>query len=139
MALDRPAGDDGLPVRPAIDTVLTMFYYDDLARAADWYAGVLGFPRLIDADGFVLFGITDQARLALVGAGRGSQQPIPGTNKGAMLSIQTSELDRWHAALFARNVPGTGVGLSIGGDGRTIEFKVTDPEGYTIEFFDWID
>lgn len=139
MAFDLRLDDDGLPVRPVIDTVLTMFYYHDLAGAADWYADVLGFPRLIDADGFVLFGITGQARLALVGAGRGSQQPIPGTNKGAMLSIQTHELEQWHAALFARQVPGTGVGLSVGGDGRTIEFKVTDPEGYTIEFFDWVE
>jgi catechol-2,3-dioxygenase len=126
------------PGRPAVDAVLTMFYYNDLALAAEWYEHVLGFPRLIDADGFVLLGITEHAQLALVEVGRGSQQPIAGTNKGAILSIQTSDLQRWHADLFARDVPGTGIGLLVGGDGRTIEFKILDPEGYTIEFFEWI-
>lgn len=116
-----------------------MFYYDDLERAADWYEHVLGLPRLMEAEGFVLFGITEQAKLALVGAAYGSQVPIPGPNKGAILSLQTDDLERWHADLFARGVEGTGIGLLVGGDGRTIEFKVRDPEGYTIEFFDWID
>jgi catechol-2,3-dioxygenase len=125
--------------RPAIGAVLTMFYYDDLDRAADWYEHVLGLRRMMAAEGFVLFEVSGQAQLALVGAGYGSQRPIPGTNKGAILSIQTSELERWHADLFARNVPGTGIGLCVGGDGRTLEFKVSDPEGYTIEFFEWIE
>ena len=127
------------PGRPAIDAALTMFYYDDLPRAAEWYEQVLGLPRLMEAEGFVLFGVAGQAKLALVGAAHGSQRPIPGVNKGAILSLQTSELQRWHATLFARGVEGTGIGLVVGGDGRTVEFKIRDPEGYTIEFFEWIE
>lgn len=127
-----------LPI-PSIDGVLTMFYYEDLAAATDWYERVIGFEKLLDVAGFSLFRVHEGSQLALVGDGFGSQRSIPGTNKGAILSIQTRALQQWHERLFRYQVPGTGEGLQTGGDGRTIEFKVRDPEGYTIEFFEWIE
>lgn len=127
-----------LPI-PSIDGVLTMFYYADLAAATEWYERVIGFEKLLDVAGFSLFRVHEGSQLALVGDGFGSQRSIPGTNKGAILSIQTRALQQWHERLFRYQVPGTGEGLQTGGDGRTIEFKVRDPEGYTIEFFEWIE
>lgn len=127
------------PSIPKVDGVLTMFYYADLAAAERWYEEVIGFEKVMRLDGLALFRVHASSHLALVGDGAGSQQPIAGTNKGAILSIQTSELQQWHQRLFAHQLPGTGRGLHIGCDGRTIEFKVRDPEGYTVEFFEWID
>lgn len=124
---------------PPIDGVLTMFYYQDLEAAAAWYEQVLGFEKILAFPGLTLFRVHQGSQLALVGNGSGSQRPIPGTNKGAILSIQTPALQAWHERLFDHKVPGTGEGLEIGGDGRTIEFKVRDPEGYTIEFFQWLE
>ncbi|AHE52714.1 hypothetical protein NX02_04865 [Sphingomonas sanxanigenens DSM 19645 = NX02] len=127
-----------LPI-PSIDGVLTMFYYRDLAAATDWYERVIGFEKILAFEGLSLFRVHQGSQLALVGEGFGSQQPIAGTNKGAILSIQTRVLQQWHERLFRYQVPGTGEGLQSGGGGLTIEFKVRDPEGYTIEFFEWIE
>lgn len=132
----REPTDDG--AAPHVAAVLTMFYYQDVDRAAAWYEDKLGFRRLMQTTGFVLFEVSGVAQLALIGAGHGSQQPIAGSGKGAILSIETEDLEGWHALLFAREVEGTGTGLQVGGGGRTVEFKVQDPEGYTIEFFEWI-
>ena len=124
---------------PDISGVVTMFYYEDLPAAAAFYEDRIGFERVMAFDGIVMLKLAEQSFLALVGAGYGSQQPIAGHNKGAILSIQTRQLESWHARLFALDVEGTGVGVQVGGGGRTLEFKIQDPEGYTIEFFEWIE
>ena len=118
---------------------MTIFYYADLAEAARWYEEVLGFERMLSLDGAEVFRVADNAQLALVAEGKGSQPVIAGRGKGALLSIQTDELEAWHARLFALGVEGTGKGAHVGADGTTIEFKVYDPGGYTVEFFEWIE
>lgn len=141
LCLDDVMGDipSQRPPIPPIDGVLTMFYYENLPAAAEWYEHVLGFEKIMAFDGLALFRVHEGSQLALVGNGAGSQRPIAGTNKGAILSIQTRALQQWHERLFDLKAPGTGEGLQVGGDGRTVEFKVYDPEGYTIEFFEWIE
>ena len=131
-----PEAYDG--VGPRVVAVLTMFYYRDLPAAAAWYERTLGFRRIRGTKGFVLFEIGGTAQLCLIDGNFGSQRPIDGTNKGAMLSIQTDNVERWHDTLAARGVEGAGHGLTSGAGGATTEFKVRDPEGYTIEFFRWI-
>ena len=126
-------------LRPSIVGALTMFYYADLAAAADWYETVLGFERIFSTKGLELFRIEGAASLALVQDGYGSQRASPSRQKGAILSIHTDQLEAWHARLFALGVEGTGLGLEVGADGMTIEFKVHDPGGYTVEFFEWIE
>ncbi|MBB5684777.1 VOC family protein [Sphingobium boeckii] len=121
-----------------ITGVLTMFYYRDLAAAADWYETRIGFERVMDTENFVVLRIFQSSHLALVTDGFGSQSPIEGANKGALLSIQTADLERWQRHLHDRGVEGAELGLGAGCGGRTIEFKVRDPEGYTLEFFQWI-
>ena len=117
--------------------VHTMFYYDDLQVAIDWYQQV-GFENVLNLDFVSIFRIAPSAYVSLVDGRNGSQRPIPGTAKGAMLSIETTDIEGWHRALFERRIEGTGKGLEIGCEGRTIEFKVRDPGGYTIEFFEWL-
>ena len=129
-------GSSGLP---RISGAVTLFYYDEIATAARWYEDVIGFEKQVDLGWLALFQVADQAYLGLVAAEAGSQQPIPGANKGAILSIVTTDLEKWHRRLFAAGLPGTGEGLEIGCGGLSIEFKVRDPGGYTIEFFEWID
>lgn len=134
-----PGLPPGLPPRPPISGVITIFYYADLAAAARWYAEVIGLEPLMHLDGVEIFRIEGNAHLALVAEGKGSQRFIAGRQKSALLSIHTSDLEGWHARLFALGVEGTGMGAQIGADGTTIEFKVYDPGGYTVEFFEWID
>ncbi|HWU01781.1 MAG TPA: VOC family protein [Novosphingobium sp.] len=124
---------------PRINGAYVMFYYHDMAQAARWYADVVGLEPWMTAPGLALFRLNAGACLALVQDGSGSQRAIEGANKGAILSIETDALEAWHARLFAQGVEGTGHGLQVGCDGMTIEFKVRDPGGYTVEFFEWIE
>ncbi len=126
-------------VIPRLSGVMTLFYYDDVAAAARWYAANLDFEKVIDYDWLTVFRVVDRSYLGLVAAGAGSQRPVAGANKGAMISIETTDLDKWHDRFFRAGVAGTGRGLDIGCDGQSIEFKVQDPGGYTVEFFEWID
>jgi catechol 2,3-dioxygenase-like lactoylglutathione lyase family enzyme len=120
---------------PSITGVLTLFYYRDLAAARNWYENRLGFERTMDIEGGVIFRIHEHSHIALVAGDFGSQRPIGGRNKGAMLSIQTDQLEAWYRR-FA-GVEGTESGICVGAGGRTREFKIYDPEGYSLEFFEW--
>lgn len=131
------AGQPPLP-RPGISGVVTIFYYADLPAASRWYTDVLGLEPVLHLDGVELFRIVGDAHLALVAEGKGSQPVIAGRDKSALLSIQTDDLEGWHARLFALGAEGTGEGAQVGADGTTIEFKVYDPGGYTVEFFEWL-
>jgi len=122
---------------PGLSGVLTIFYYRNLAAAAEWYARALGFECVRREEGLVLFRVNREAMLALVGDGHGSQRPIEGRQKGAILSLQTDNLDGWHAHLTARGVVDD-TSIHPGYGGRTREFKLFDPEGYTVEFFEWL-
>ncbi|WP_232476348.1 VOC family protein [Flavisphingomonas formosensis] len=124
---------------PRISGAVTLFYYDEIETASHWYENVIGFEKQVDLDWLALFRIADQAYLGLVAANAGSQRPIPGANKGAILSIVTTDLEKWHRRLFAAGVAGTGQGLEIGCGGLSIEFKVRDPGGYTLEFLEWLE
>lgn len=120
-----------------VSGVHTMFYYDDLEAAIDWYEQV-GFEKVLNLDFVCIFKITGSCFVSLVDATSGSQNPVRGPNKGAILSIETTDLEAWHEHLFAKRIEGTGQGAEIGCGGRTIEFKLRDPGGYTIEFFEWL-
>jgi catechol 2,3-dioxygenase-like lactoylglutathione lyase family enzyme len=122
-----------------VDGAITLFYYDDVETATHWYEEVIGFEKVLDHGWLAVFRLRDHAYLGLVSSSAGSQRPLDGPNKGVLLTIATRDLERWHARLFERGVPGTGEGLQIGGEGLTIEFKVRDPGGYTLEFFEWLE
>ena len=124
---------------PTVLNALTMFYYRDLEAAAAWYENVIGFERVLSSKGLELFEIEGSSKLALIQDGFGSQKATTDHQKGAILSIETDQLEEWHARLFAFGVEGTGVGLLVGAGGMTLEFKIHDPGGYTVEFFEWID
>lgn len=131
VKLDRPL--------PRIGGVMTIFYYESIAPIIPFYEELLGFERVLDHGWVVILQIAEGCRLALVEGEGGSQRAIAGTNKGATLSIETRDLANWHDRLLASGANLTGVGLDMGCDGRTIEFRVLDPGGYTVEFLEWIE
>ncbi len=120
---------------PAINGVHTMFYYENLPRATEWYDRI-GFENVLRLEFVSIFRLSSSSYLSLVDGHHGSQRPVK--KKGAILSIETTDLEGWHRHLFTKDVEGVGVGLDIGCGGRTVEFKLIDPEGYTLEFFQWL-
>ena len=122
---------------PSITGGVPFFYYNDLNAAANWYEDKIGLTKVTDEEWVVIFKLTDTSYLGLVNASGGSLQPSE--NKGALLSIETAELEAWYEKL--KDVEGINMihGIEEGGDGMIDEFRMTDPGGYIIEFFRWRD
>ncbi len=120
---------------PSIAGVVPFFYYNDLNEAADWYEKKLGFDKVTEEDWVVIFEITKTSYLGLVNATGGSLQPTE--EKGALLSIETAELESWYEKLNAVDGINMVHGIEESDDGMIEEFRMTDPGGYIIEFFRW--
>lgn len=114
---------------------MPFFYYENLQEAADWYEHKLGLKKSTQEEWVVIFELTPTSYLGLVNASGGSLRPT--SNKGALLSIETEDLEIWYERLKA--VEGINMihGIEIGADGMIEEFRMTDPGGYVVEFFRW--
>lgn len=95
----------------------------------------LGFKKLTDEDWVVIFKITDTSYIGLVNATGGSLKPT--AEKGALLSIETAELESWYEKLDAIDGIHMIHGIERSDDGMIEEFRMTDPGGYIVEFFRW--
>jgi predicted enzyme related to lactoylglutathione lyase len=129
-------GPDGV-IAGAPRRAITFFYYDDLAPAVAFYRDVLGLKLAMDEPWCAMFELNSGARLGLVDAAAGSQRPISGFNKGAILSLEVDDLAACLERLKRQGTTGATTELVSGCGGRTEEFKVFDPGGYTVEFFHW--
>ncbi len=129
---------DAVPTLPGHAGAITFFYYDKLDAAVRWYRDVIGLEPVMVEEWMALFQVTPGHCLGLVGASEGSQSPVAGPNKGAMLSIETDCLEDWYRRLQKMGADGLDDGFQPGCRGRTIEFRVRDPGGYYVEFFRWV-
>ncbi len=120
---------------PSIAGGVPFFYYNDLNEAADWYENKLGLNKVTQEDWVVIFELTDTSYVGLVNATGGTLQPTE--NKGALLSIETAELEAWYEKL--KDVEGINMihGIEGSEDGWIEEFRMIDPGGYVVEFFRW--
>ncbi len=119
-------------------TTISIFYYENVGAAIDWYRSALGFEAVLVENWLGLFRVSGQHLVGLVDSASGNQH-VPGPNKGAMLSIEVADLEGLFDQLKTRGVVEPDAALLIGCDGRMREFRVRDPGGYLIEFFHWID
>ena len=121
---------------PPITAGVPFFYYSDLREAADWYQNKLGLELLTDKEWVVIFRLNEASYVGLVNATGGSLAPTE--NKGALLSIETQDLEGWWDKL--KDVEGINVvhGIEIGAQGMVQEFRVQDPGGYIVEFYRWV-
>lgn len=133
-----PPGGDAAALL-GVKGVVTFFYYDDLASAVAFYERVIGLRKVLENEWCGLFELRPGAILGLVDAVAGSQTPIAGRNKGAILSIETDRLEACLARMKALGLISQSAGLERGCAGRTWEFKIHDPAGYCLEFFRWIE
>jgi len=120
---------------PSIAGGVPFFYYQDLAKATDWYEKKLGLKMFVDEGWVVIFKLTPSSYIGLVNATGGTLRPTE--NKGAMLSIETEDLEAWYERL--KDIEGINMnhGIEEGGHGLIEEFSMTDPGGYIVEFFRW--
>jgi len=118
-----------------IDGYLTFFYYNDLERAARFYGEVLGFELVMSRDWVTIFRVHETGHLGLVDQVRGSHKPSP--EKPVRLQIWVRDVLSWFNYL-------NGLGLVepprvyVGEELRIKTCTVKDPEGYTVEFCEYI-
>lgn len=121
---------------PPITAGVPFFYYTDLREAVDWYQNKLGLEVLVDKEWVVIFRLNEASYLGLVNATGGSL--VPTENKGALLSIETQDLEGWWDRL--KDIEGINMihGIEVGAQGLVQEFRMQDPGGYVVEFYRWM-
>jgi hypothetical protein len=126
-ALDRPPS-----------AAITFFYYDDLPGAVAFHRQLLGLQVTMVREWCAICELAGGARLGLVDGLHGSQRPVSADDKGAILSLEVDDLEDCLERCRALGLADADAQLIAGCGGLTLEFKIRDPGGYTIEFFRWI-
>lgn len=130
-----PANSQEVNMPPFEDTIL-MFYYRDMAGAVNFYEQVLGLEKTLDSKGAKLYRINSTSQVGLIEEGSGYHR-VQAEN-AVMLSLVTDDVDAW----FGRVSQADGIEVlkpPQDSDKNPIRaFLVTDPGGYTVEFFQWL-
>jgi catechol 2,3-dioxygenase-like lactoylglutathione lyase family enzyme len=130
---------------PPVNALVTNFYYENLPAAREWYVEKLGFRLLYDADWVIIVEVARGMQIALVDGDKGEMRAVQ--EKGTMLSIETDALEEWHTRVSKIEGINWYQSKKAGGDRRPArqirehedirEFRILDPGGYLIEFYQW--
>ncbi|HMN73770.1 MAG TPA: VOC family protein [Rhodoblastus sp.] len=138
---EKPASSFS-PRAPALRGVLeTSLYVENLARAADFWEGVMSLKRLAPGDGrFVAYDAGDRTVLLLFARGAtletahmpgGTIPPHDGAGRLHLaFAVAAAELPDWEARLAQAGVPVEGRATWPRG-GESIYFR--DPDGHLVE------
>ena len=118
-----------------IDGTITFFYYDDLAKAVDFYENVMGFEKVIDIPLAKVFKVHGESHVGLVDGHEGYLKFKE--DKPVMLSWFSDDIDGWYERLKEKGVeveqpPEKQSYLEM----KTMLFR--DPEGYLLEVLQWL-
>ena len=106
-------------------------YYRDLARAADFYAQVLGLELVMDHGYAKVFQLTPHSFIGLVDGEKGTFKSSD--TKPVIIATVTEDVEKWYDHLIASGV----TILKPIKDNPTLGlrgFAALDPEGYVLEF-----
>lgn len=109
---------------------MTFVYFNDLARAIDFYENTLGFPVVIDQGWCKVYRVTETGHWGLVDGNRGYHRPSE--TKPIMLALRVDDVDAWYEFVLEKgikplNAPRFNKELGIH------VFLFLDPEGHVIE------
>ncbi len=119
-----------------LEGALTLFYYDDLELAFNFYNDIIGFEFVADFGYVKLFKVIEGALLGLVDGQLGSHRTS--LSKPVRLVVMVKDIDAWFSRVKAGGVetleaePFTGVKMKLKG------FTFHDPEGYTVEMCQYL-
>ena len=119
-----------------LEGTLTLFYYDDLKKAFDFYNDIVGFDFVADFGYVKIFRIVEGALLGLVDGRLGSHRTSP--SKPVRLVVMVKNIDCCFKKIRAGGVetfedePFTGKKMNLKG------FTFEDPEGYTVEMVQYL-
>ena len=119
-----------------LEGTLTLFYYDDLKKAFNFYNHIIGFDFVADFGYVKIFKIIEGALLGLVDGQLGSHRTSP--SKPVRLVVMVKDIEAWFKKIKTGGVetfedePFTGKKMKLKG------FTFEDPEGYTIELVQYL-
>ncbi len=119
-----------------LEGTLTLFYYDDLKKAFNFYNHIIGFDFVADFGYVKIFKIIEGALLGLVDGQLGSHRTSP--TKPVRLVVMVKDIEAWFKKIKTGGVetfedePFTGKKMKLKG------FTFEDPEGYTIELAQYL-
>jgi hypothetical protein len=110
---------------------ITLFYYTDLETASRFYESI-GFQKVVDLEWWKVFKITEDVYLGLVG---GDIVPEGIESKKAVkLVIMVDDVDSWFNKLNEMGIKLDHEEVYSSSRLNLREFSFSDPEGYSIEF-----
>ena len=119
-----------------LEGTLTLFYYDDLEQAFNFYNDIIGFEFVADFGYVKIFKVIEGALLGLVDGELGSHRTNP--SKPVRLVVMVKDIDAWFSRVKAGGVetletePFTGTKMRLKG------FTFHDSEGYTVEMCQYL-
>ena len=117
---------------------VTFMYYEDLAAPREFYGQTLGLVPYLENDWVTLFHAASGATLGLVKAQ--DSRPNAATKRSViMVSLVTDDVAAWYRKLRSNASVRTVKDLYDHPGVPIRAFEIEDPEGYTIEFFQWLD
>jgi len=125
-----------MSINDGLEGSITFFYYNDLAKADEFYSEIMGFQTVIDVVFAKVFKISDGAHVGIVDGNIGSIKPTE--DKPVMLSIIVDDADAWYKYLIEK-------GVDVEGPPKKpeyLEMKVflfRDTEGYVLEILEWLN
>lgn len=120
----------------SLEGTLTLFYYDDLERAFNFYNDIIGFEFVADFGYVKIFKVIEGALLGLVDGQLGSHRTSP--SKPVRLVVMVKDIESWFTKLKTGGIkmfedePFTGKKMKLKG------FTFKDPEGYTVEMCQYL-
>ncbi|MGA8072064.1 MAG: VOC family protein [Candidatus Acidiferrales bacterium] len=131
-----------VPAAPPISGQVTFLYSNDLAKASEFYAKLLGKKPSLDLDWVKIYPVTETLSVGLVDSTHGALRPSP--SKPVMLSFvvqNRKQVDEWYAR--AKSLGGE-VGhapnsMALANGKGIYSFSFKDSEGYSLEVFTWAD
>ena len=114
---------------------ITFFYYDDLAKADNFYRDIMGFETVVDVEFAKVYKISEGSHVGIVDGNLGSMKPTK--DKPVMLTVLVDDADAWHKYLTEK-------GVDVQGPPREPEylkmkvFLLKDTEGYILEILEWL-
>ena len=122
---------------PRIAAQVTFLYFNELDKAAAFYANTVGLRLSFDGGWVRIFEISPTSSVGLVDATHGAHKPA--AEKPVMVSMVMStpaDVDRWYEQLKTRvqiaKPPSNSDKVAV----RAFSFK--DPEGHSLEVFAWL-
>ena len=114
---------------------ITFFYYNDLAKADNFYREIMGFETVVDVEFAKVYKISEGSHVGIVDGNLGSMKPTE--DKPVMLTVLVDDADAWHKYLTEK-------GVDVQGPPRKAEylqmkvFLFKDTEGYILEILEWL-